>query len=318
MRKTDNRSQMSEVRNYQLGILTSLHDDDAVTLLRALDNAIESNLIQAEVPCVLCNVSEKTSDEKVAARIAAVRKLKHLNTLMFFPSREFRPGLREQAKKESRALGRDSELLTRWRLEHDRALLTLLPKSVDIWLSLGYMQIIGVELLKALDILNLHPAIPHIGPIGMWPKVMEEQAERPVRYLLAVPSERLAKEIPQIMNISYLKAGGMLHIASEQTDRGPVIAWYEFALASERLTALWIKVTELVRGKGLEFAKKEPLWKELLSEIRREQFRGETPLLILTLERLSRGLWEIREKTLYIEGEPYLHGYCLNQEIALF
>jgi folate-dependent phosphoribosylglycinamide formyltransferase PurN len=301
---------------YQFGVLTSLHDDDAVTLLQAIDTAIESGLIQAEVPCVLCNLLEKTSDERIAARITSVKKLKHLNRLIFFPSREFQPELREQARQESRALGRDSDSMTRWRLEHDRTLLKLLPKSVDIWLSVGYMQIISVELLKVLDILNLHPAIPHIGPIGMWPKVMEEQAERPVPYLLAVPSERLAKEIPQIMNISYLKTGGMLHIATEQMDRGPVIAWYECALSSERLTTLWTEVTQIVRAKGLEFAKKELIWKELVNEIRREQFQGETPLLILTLGRLSRGLWEIREKTLYIEGVPYLHGYCLNWEIA--
>jgi hypothetical protein len=147
---------------------------------------------------------------------------------------------------------------------------------------------------------------------------MEEQAERPLPYLLAMPSERLAEEIPQIMNISYLKAGGMLHLATEQTDRGPVISWYEFPLASEKLTKLWIEVAALVRMKGLESALKKPIWKELINEIRREQFQGETPLLILTLERLSRGLWEIREKTLYIEGSPYLYGYCLNREIAAY
>ncbi len=318
MRKTDDRSQRSEVRDYQLGILTSLHDDDAVTLLRAIDTAIESGLIQAEVPCVLCNVSEQTSDEKVAARIASVQKLKHLNRLLFFPSREFQPELREQARKESRALGRDSELLTRWRREHDRALLELLPKSVTLYLSIGYMQILSSELLGVLDILNLHPAIPQIGPIGMWPKVMEEQAERPLPYLLAVPSERLSREIPQIMNISYLKAGGMLHLATEQTDRGPVISWYEFPLASEKLTKLWIEVAALVRMKGLESAQKKPIWKELIAEIRREQFQGETPLLILTLERLSRGLWEIGEKTLYVQGQSYPSGYCLNWEIAAY
>lgn len=318
MRKTDDRSQRSEVRDYQLGILTSLHDDDAVTLLHAIDSAIESGLIQAEVPCVLCNVSEQTSDEKVAARIASVQKLKHLNRLLFLSSREFQPELREQARKESRALGRDSELMTRWRREHDRALLGLLPKSVTLYLSIGYMQILSSELLGVLDILNLHPAIPQIGPIGMWPKVMEEQAERPLPYLLAVPSERLSREIPQIMSTSYLKAGGMLHIATEQTDRGPVISWYEFPLASEKLTKLWIKVTERVRAQGLESVKKEPIWKELLGEIRREQFKGETPLILLTLERLSRGLWEIREKTLYVQGQSYPSGYCLNWEIAAY
>lgn len=297
------------MKRFQFGILTSLHDDDAVALLRDLDSALASGRLPAHVPCVLCNIPEHPSDEDLARRIEAVKALHFLNTLIFFPSREFQRELREQGRK-------DPKLLERWRTEHDRALLQLLPPDVRLYLSVGYMQIISSELLNILDILNLHPAIPHMGPIGMWPAVMKEQAERPLRYLLAVPSERLAKEIPQIMNISYLKAGGMLHLATEQTDRGPVISWYEFPLASEKLTKLWIEVAALVRVQGLESARREPIWEELVSAIRREQFRGETPLLILTLERLSRGLWEIREKTLYIEGSPYLHGYCLNREIA--
>ncbi len=297
------------MKRLQFGILTSLHDDDAVALLRALDGALSSGRIRAEVPCVLCNVSERPTDERLAQRVEAVKALKSLKRLLFFPSREFQPQLREQAR-------RDPELLARWRAEHDRALLALLPRDVKLYLSVGYMQILSAEILNVLDVLNLHPAIPHIGPIGMWPKVMEEQAERPLPYLLAVPQERLAHEIPQIMSISYLKAGGMLHIATEETDRGPVISWYEFPLSSENLIRLWLAVTERVRSQGLERAKSEPIWKALVSEIRREQFAGETPLIVLTLEKLSQGLWEIRERTLYIDGRPYLQGYCLNRELG--
>lgn len=299
------------MKRFQFGILTSLHDDDAVTLLRALDSAIESRCIEADVPCVLCNVPEHSSDEKLARRIAAVKALRSLNKLIFFPSRGFAPELRERARQE-----KDQTLLERWRIEHDRALLKLLPPDMRLYLSVGYMQILSSEILNALDVLNLHPAIPYIGPVGMWPKVMEEQAERPLPYLLAVPPERLAHEIPQIMNISYLKAGGMLHIATEEMDRGPVIAWYEFPLSSKRLIELWLGVTALVREHDLEHAKREPVWQELVQQIRREQFAGETPLIILTLEKLSQGLWEIRGRMLYIEGKPYPHGYCLNRELT--
>jgi folate-dependent phosphoribosylglycinamide formyltransferase PurN len=288
---------------FQFGILTSLHDDDAVTLLRALDSALASGQINAEVPCVLCNIPEHPSDTELARRVEAVKALHSLRRLIFFPSREFAPELREQSR-------------ARWRAEHDRALLQLLPQGVRLYLSVGYMQILSAEILNALDVLNLHPAIPQIGPIGMWPKVMEEQALRPLPYLLAVPHEKLAQEIPEIMSISYLKAGGMLHIATEQTDRGPVISWYEFPLSSERLKELWIAVTARVRAEGLERVRREPIWKELVHQIRREQFQYETPLILLTLAKLSAGLWEIRERTLYIDGQPYPHGYCLNQEIV--
>jgi len=294
---------------FQFGILTSLYDDDAVTLLRALDGALASGQMNAEVPCVLCNVPEHPSERELAQRIEAVKALSSFRKLIFFPSREFASELRAQARQ-------DPKLLARWRAEHDRALLKLLPQEVKLYLSVGYMQILSAEILNALDVLNLHPAIPQIGPIGMWPKVMEEQALRPLPYLLAVPPEKLAQEIPQIMSISYLKAGGMLHIATEQTDRGPVIAWYEFPLSSARLTKLWVEVTELVRAEGLERVRREPIWKELVQQIRREQFQYETPLILITLAKLSAGLWEIRERTLYIDGQPYPHGYCLNREIV--
>ncbi len=299
------------MKKFQFGILTSLHDDDAVTLLRALDGALASGQINAEVPCVLCNVPERPSEKELAQRIEAVKALSYFRKLIFFPSREFAPELRAQARQ-------DPKLLARWRAEHDRALLQLLPQGVKLYLSVGYMQILSAEILNALDVLNLHPAIPQIGPIGMWPKVMEEQALRPLPYLLAVPPEKLAQEIPEIMNISYLKAGGMLHIATEQTDRGPVISWYEFPLSSERLTKLWVQVTELVRSEGLERVRREPIWKELVQQIRREQFQYEMPLILITLAKLSAGLWEIRERTLYIDGQPYPHGYCLNREILGF
>lgn len=298
------------MKRFQFGILTSLYDDDAVALLRDLQSALESGQISAEVPCVVCNVPEYPTDRELARRIEAVKQLKSLNTVIFFPSREFQKDLRERARQ-------DPKLLDRWRAEHDRALLQLLPKSVTLYLSVGYMQILSAEIVNTLDVLNLHPAIPQIGPIGMWPKVMEEQALRPLPYLMAVPQERLAQEISQIMNISYLKAGGMLHIATEQTDRGPVISWYEFPLSSERLTELWLAVAARVRSQGLERVQREPIWKELVHQIRREQFQYETPLVVLTLAKLSQGAWEIREKTLYIQGNPFPSGYCLNREVEV-
>jgi folate-dependent phosphoribosylglycinamide formyltransferase PurN len=289
---------------YRLGILTSLYDDYAVELLRAIDSEIGSGTIAAKVAFLLCNVKEGAS-EQIDRRIRAVKDLKNMADPIFFPSVEFEPELRREDKQG-------------WRLAHDRALMRLLPEGVDSCLTIGYMQIIGPQMLQALDVVNIHPAIPEIGPIGMWPKVMEEQILRPLPYLLKLKDHELAEEIPKAMSISRHKAGGMLHIATEETDRGPVIAWYEFALTSEKLDGLWIELIRALREKPLEEVKRSSVWEELKSEIRREQFKGEEPLILLAYRNLTGGLWEIRDKTLYIEGDEHPEGYCLNREIRSY
>jgi folate-dependent phosphoribosylglycinamide formyltransferase PurN len=224
--------------------------------------------------------------------------------LIFLSAKDFLPQLRSNAKH-------DPKLLERWRIEYDRQMLKLLRKA-DSYLNVGYMQIIGPEILRTIDIINLHPAIPAIGPVGMWPGVMKEQAQRPLPYLLKL-KEVTKKDISKVMNISRNKAGGMLHIATEELDRGPVISWYEFALTSPKLNKLWLKA---VRGyKDKEF---NLTINALAEEIRAEQFKGEEPLILLTYKNLTRGDWEIRNKKLYIDGMECQGGYCLNREIGIF
>jgi len=290
--------------SYLLGILTSLYDDYAVDLLKAIDSEIERGTIAAEVAFLLVNTKEGASAE-VDGRIQAVRGLKSLPDPIFFPSQDFEPELRREDKQ-------------RWRLEHDRALMKLLPGRVNSCLAIGYMQIIGSEMLGALDIVNIHPAIPEIGPIGIWPKVMEEQILRPLPYLLELEDDELPQEIPKVMGMSRHKAGGMLHIATEKTDRGPVIAWYEFSLTSKKLDRLWIELVRALRERPLEEVKGSQVWEELKSLIRLEQFKGEEPLILLAYRNLTHGLWQVRDRTLHIGGEAHPEGYCLNREIRSY
>jgi len=285
---------------YRLGVLTSLYDDYAVQLLGKLDKAIAEGFIRAEIPFVFCNRGRGYSAE-VDRRIAAVEGLENVGELITFSSRDFEPQLR----------ARDRE---RWRLLHDRAVLKILPKA-DSYLNVGYMQLISVEMLDRLEIVNLHPALPHLGPVGIWPKVMEEQAERPLPYLLAVGHE-LREDLPRIMGISWTRAGGMLHLVSEEPDRGPVISWYEFPLTSPALDELWLRVAEELRRGSLEELKGTEPWQELVGEIRREQFKGEEPLILLTYRKLSLGEWAIRDRQLWIGGQELPEGYCLNREIG--
>lgn len=286
---------------YRLGILTSLYDDYAVELLRKIDRAVAERFIAAEVPFVFCNRGRGFSQE-VDRRIAAVEQLEHIGDLILFPSKDFQPELRAHDRP-------------RWLLLHDRGVMRLLPEAHS-YLNVGYMQLIGAEMLARLDIVNLHPALPRLGPVGIWPKVMEEQAERPLPYLLAMGKEERRDALPRIMEISWNRAGGMLHLVGEEPDRGPVISWYEFSLTSPRLDELWLRATEELQDKGLEDLKATGLWQELVREIRREQFKGEEPLILLTYHRLSRGEWEIKDRQLWIAGRELPGGFCLNREVG--
>ena len=282
---------------YRIGILTSLDDDDAVKLMQTVNGSIEDGTILGEVSLVICNRSE--NNPKIRDRVPVVRELEYVGSnIEFLPSS-----------------GIDS-------FEYDRRLMELFTQAgVRIIQNIGWKKIIGSEMTNDFEVpvINLHPAPPY-GPVGWWKiDVMPAQAERPLPYLLS--TERFdASELEAIMDISYNRAGGMLHIATQEVDRGPVIAWYEFALASSRLYELWCNVATDVKTYGTEEARKKEPWQELCDEIRREQVKGEHPLLVLTYQKITSGVWDVRKDGLYIrEGDIYVpvpDGYCINRDLG--
>lgn len=77
----------------------------------------------------------------------------------------------------------------------------------DVLVLAGYMQIIPADVLKAykrLPILNIHPALPH-GPIGTYKQVEA-----------------------QIKKSKATETGVMIHLVTEEIDRGPVVSWCQF------------------------------------------------------------------------------------------
>ncbi len=283
---------------YKFGILTSLFDDEAPKLMETLNNAIESGLIEAEVPLVFCDKMEGKSPE-IDERARRVRQLKHMKNLVFLPP----------SKIES------SDDIDQRRLEYDSAAAKILSGSgANVFLNIGYMRIMTKLLYGQFDIVNLHPALPETGPVGMWPDVMREQAERPLSELMHANSEEMAAILQKHSN----KAGGMLHLVSDEVDRGPVVSWYGFSLASFRLNGLWTRNAENARTNGISAAKSMPAFSELAGEIRREQVRGEHPLLVLTFSAISSGNWLIKNKTLHVGNEPRPNGVDMTEEIGRY
>jgi len=299
---------------YQLGIFTSLFDDEAPRLLKTIDDAIDSGVVEAEVPFVFCNKKEGVNSG-VDARIAQVRKLKHLKRLIFVPPEEVDAEAYARARSEWGELGEDSALMRGWRERYDTEIAGGLP-ATDSDLNIGYMLWMTPVLHDRRTIVNLHPALPGMGPIGMWPKVMREQALRPLSYLAGLDEERVKAYLPHVMRISRNKAGAMLHMVTKEPDRGPVISWYEFDLVSLELQNSWLEVAKEAKGKGLEGVVDTECFNKLTRAIRVEQVQGEHPLLLLTYHRLTREDWKLKERSLHISGTKMEGGYCLNKEIG--
>ena len=163
----------------------------------------------------------------------------------------------------------------------------------DVCVLAGYMLIASGELCRNYPLLNLHPALPD-GPIGTWQEVVwrliEQRASR---------------------------TGAMMHLATEEVDRGPVVSYVTVPLDIPELAPLWDRlgdasVASVKESRGEDF--------ELFRLIRSEQYRREPYLLLETLRAISRGdvvLHGCQEVLLPSEGhDPEgFGGVCLNRAV---
>ena len=105
----------------------------------------------------------------------------------------------------------------------------------------------------------------------------------------------------------------MIHLATEEVDRGPVLSYVTVPLTGPALSPHWQEVEQL----GLERAKAE-LGEELplFQEIRRAQYRREPYLLLETLRSISQGEISIAAAQQAAPGQAAGVGLCLDAQIA--
>lgn len=154
-----------------------------------------------------------------------------------------------------------------WRNEYHQGVTELLvPYNLGVLVLAGYMLITSAEMCRRFAILNLHPALPG-GPKGMWQDVIWE--------LLEADAE---------------ETGAMIHLATAQLDRGPVVAYFRLPLRGQDWDPLWeqwhakretMSVREIAAAEG----EAEPLF----AEVRRRGEVREIPLLYQTLCQFAEG-----------------------------
>ena len=170
----------------------------------------------------------------------------------------------------------------------------LAGRDVDICVLAGYMLIVGGKMCRQYPLLNLHPALPD-GPTGTWQEV-----------------------VWSLINTRAAKTGAMVHLATEEVDRGPVISYVNVPITGPGFDQHW----EMLQGEDLEGIRKSQGEEfPLFQTIRREQYRREPYLLFETLRAVSAGEVAVRGgQVLDASGTLLSHsmpdGLCLDQRIA--
>lgn len=215
---------------------------------------MQRGLIAGELAFVFCN--REPGESRESDRIFELARSWRVPAL-WVSSRRFAPTLWRTDRPA-------------WRRRFDRVVRGVIdPFGAEVLVMAGYMLIVSEVLYEAYPVLNLHPALPG-GPTGSWQEVIREVIRR-----------------------GEPRAGAMVHLATGELDRGPVVSWCSFSL-------------EGLEGLGEQ---------ERFRAIRAEEFRREVPLLVLTLSALSRGRVRLRGGRVWVDEREAPQGLCLDPEV---
>jgi phosphoribosylglycinamide formyltransferase-1 len=163
-----------------------------------------------------------------------------------------------------------------WRIKYDKEVNKQIePFAPDLCVLAGYMLIVSAELCQKYDMINLHPAPPG-GPTGSWQEV-----------------------IWTLIQNEADTAGAMIHLATPELDRGPVVSYCLFSIKGEPFAEYWRRNDNDM----------------LFRLIRQHELAREFPLIIFTLQALSRGEVCINDRRVIdVQGKP-ISGYNLSGSI---
>jgi folate-dependent phosphoribosylglycinamide formyltransferase PurN len=134
--------------------------------------------------------------------------------------------------------------------------------AFDAGMLAGYMLIFTGEMARRHAFLNLHPAEPN-GPTGTWQEV-----------------------VWQLIEARCERSGVMIHLATEELDRGPPVSYCTYSIRGQAFDALWEAIGHRTAA---EVRSQEGEENALFREIRRHGVEREMPLVVETLRALASG-----------------------------
>lgn len=258
---------------YKIGWFSTGRDQAARDLIQTIADGISRGIIKAEIIFAFSN-RERGEAKESDQFFELVEGLKI--PLICFSSRDFRPEMRKKR-----------EMLKEWRRQYDREIILRIDEyTPDLIVLAGYMLIVSAELCQRYNMINLHPALPG-GPAGTWQEV-----------------------IWQLIESRAEETGAMIHLVTEELDKGPPIAYYSFPIKGGIFDNLW---QDWERKLGEE-GETNPLF----AEIRHQGVIRELPLIFSTIKELAAGKIKI-ENGKVVAGDHLLKdGLCLNEEIEKY
>lgn len=238
---------------FQLGWFATSRGTGSLKLLQAMQSSIISGEANAEIAFVFCN-REYGEAENTDRFLRAVEEYKI--PLVTYSYHRFKDEHRisEIAQPET---------LPDWRLEYDREVMERLKGfNPGLIVLAGYMLVVGKEICRKYNMVNLHPAAPG-GPAGTWQEV-----------------------IWKLIDSRAVETGVMMHMVTPELDRGTPVTYCTFPVRGEPFDKLW----EEIKGQSLEEMKQGDGENGLLfRRIREHGFARELPLVTATVKAFSHG-----------------------------
>jgi len=233
---------------YHLGWFSSGRDEAARQLLSTAWDATHSGDVSAEIDFVFLSRSPGESFE--SDRFIELVKSYGI-PLVCYSYQQHKAGCVDT--------GNDG--FPDWRLGYDREIMARLSVfRPDICILAGYMLIVGPEMCREFDMINLHPAAPG-GPTGTWQDVILELIQKQAS-----------------------ETGVMMHLVTPELDRGPVVSYCTFSVRGKKFDPYW---RELQAGGTDTTNTNEAGYGGLFHLIREHGLKREFPLVISTIRAFS-------------------------------
>lgn len=266
----------------KLGWFSTGRGPGSRNLLKTVMDQKKMGTIDVDISFVFCNWdNEEEPNPKKEQRKMFFDMIKDYGIpLITLSWKEFRPDLRDS----------DPDA---WRNEYGKALRdSVKGYDFDLGILAGYMLWMDDETCRLYDMINLHPALPD-GPKGTWEEV-----------IWTLIREK-AKE-----------HGVMIHICTEEWDRGDALTYCEFPIVGDGFDDLWKELNAKLSTSTLdEIIKTEGTNEPLFKKIREEGAKRELPLIVSTIGLFADGKVRIENKRLVEDGKILEHPYDMSSEV---
>ena len=263
---------------YQLGWFSTGRGQGSRDLLQAAQHSIELGEIEAEIAFVFSNREPGESKESdLFFKLVDDYRI----PLVTISCQKFkaRKGITDSLQQEGLPL---------WRLDYDREVMSKLQGfHPDLCVLAGYMLIVGKEMCRRYNMINLHPAAPG-GPKGTW----QEAAW-------------------QLIDNRAEETGAMMHLVTPELDEGPLVTYCTFSIRGEPFDRYWREWEKMPSISAQSRGETDPLFKL----IRKYGLAREFPLIISTLKAFTQGKVRIAVGKVVDSGGKPIGGYDLTDEI---